>query len=139
LTENFELFLSDPQCRHIYLAACTDNGFARMLEPYQAHPARKRITLVSAGALVRSIANLRLNAVEWAEVFERRRRPGPPPLTREEIIGKAVTKLVGGGSPWSKTVRRRTKFGVWAEEDPAGSSDEGDDEMVLLDAYQGID
>jgi hypothetical protein len=110
-----------------------------MLEPYQVHHARKRITLVSAGWVGRGIASLRFSVTEWKEVFETRRAAGTPPFTREQVIGKAVSDLVGGGESWAQTMRRRYKgaaVGVWSEEEE--NEDEGE-EMLLLDAFQGID
>lgn len=75
LRANFDLFLSNPQCQHIFLAVCTDNGFARMLEPHRYTPAMERITLVSPGYVCREIEELALPTVEWKSVFKAKKRP----------------------------------------------------------------
>lgn len=74
IKETFQLFLSNPHCQHIFLATCTDNGFARMLEPYQYHAARNKITLVSPGFVCREIDVLGFNTTEWTNVFSRRQQ-----------------------------------------------------------------
>lgn len=74
IKETFQLFLSNPHCQHIFLATCTDNGFARMLEPYQYHAARNKITLVSPGLVCREIDSLGFNTTEWPNVFSRKQQ-----------------------------------------------------------------
>ncbi|KIX93551.1 uncharacterized protein Z520_10729 [Fonsecaea multimorphosa CBS 102226] len=70
IRENFHLFLSTPNCRAIFVAACLDNGFARMLEQYSDHPvARQKIVLVSPGYVAIEIQKLGLKTVEWPSVF----------------------------------------------------------------------
>ena len=50
--ENFELFLADPTCKAVFLAVCNDNGYVRVLEPYQFDPiAQKKVILVTAGGM----------------------------------------------------------------------------------------
>ncbi|OQV09163.1 hypothetical protein CLAIMM_13323 [Cladophialophora immunda] len=76
IRENFHLYLSTPNCHAIFLAACLDNGFARMLEQYSDHPmARQKIVLVSPGYVALEIQKLALNVVEWPNVFAVRTMP----------------------------------------------------------------
>jgi hypothetical protein len=75
--ENFHLFLSTPNCHAMFVAACLDNGFARMLEQYSDHPlARRKIVLVSPGYVALEIQRLCLQEIEWPSVFAKR---APPP------------------------------------------------------------
>ena len=82
--ENFQLFLSNPHCQHLFLAACTDNGFARMLEPYQYHSAREKVTLISTGHVGREIEKLGFNVTSWPLVFA----PSKIPKAFAEIEAK---------------------------------------------------
>lgn len=73
VSENFHLHLSNPYCHRVFLAACTDNGFARMLEQYQYHTAAyEKIVLVSLGYVESEIAKLGFRAVVWPSVFGRK-------------------------------------------------------------------
>jgi len=77
IRENFHLYLSTPNCHAIFVAACLDNGFARMLEQYSDHPkARQKIVLVSPGYVAIEIQRLGFNEVQWPQVFSIRT---PPP------------------------------------------------------------
>ncbi|KIW80972.1 hypothetical protein Z517_03995 [Fonsecaea pedrosoi CBS 271.37] len=76
IRENFHLYLSTPNCHAIFVAACLDNGFARMLEQYSDHPvARQKIVLVSPGYVANEIQKLALKVVEWPSVFAVRSMP----------------------------------------------------------------
>ena len=78
LTENFHLLLANPCCHRIFLAACTDNGFARMLEQYQYNTqAYEKILLVSPGYVESEIARLGFREVVWPAVFAKKMSPGP--------------------------------------------------------------
>lgn len=90
IKENFHLFLSNPYCEHLFLATCTDNGFARMLEPYRYNDVRDKITMVRAGYVCREIANLNLSSVAWPDVFADRAPPqsdAAAQLRRAQIAG----------------------------------------------------
>jgi hypothetical protein len=70
IAENFNLYLSTPNCHAIFLAACLDNGFARMLEQYTDHPtAHDKIVLVSPGHVAIEIFRLQFKTVVWTNVF----------------------------------------------------------------------
>jgi hypothetical protein len=75
IKDNFQLYLSNPSCQHIFLATCTDNGFARMLEPYRYHEVKNKITLVSQGYMLREIEVLGFETIEWPDIFSRRLAP----------------------------------------------------------------
>jgi hypothetical protein len=76
--ENFHLLLSNPHCHRIFLAACTDNGFARMLEQYQYHTAAyEKIVLVSPGYVESEIAKLGFREVKWPSVFLKKEPSNP--------------------------------------------------------------
>ena len=76
LSENFHLYLSTPNCHAVFVAACLDNGFARMLEPYSSHlPSRRKIVLVSHGYMGLEIQHLGLPEVTWSAVFAHRNVP----------------------------------------------------------------
>ncbi|ETN47160.1 uncharacterized protein HMPREF1541_01351 [Cyphellophora europaea CBS 101466] len=75
IKENFQLFLSNPYCHQVFLATCTDNGFARMIEPYRYHISKTKITLVSPGYVCREIETLGFNIVIWPDVFSKRTQP----------------------------------------------------------------
>ncbi|KAK5044738.1 hypothetical protein LTR84_010512 [Exophiala bonariae] len=71
IREHFHLFLSHPNCYAIFLAACKDNGFARMLEPYVDHPSiREKIILVSPGFKAPEIAGLPFTTIVWPSIFK---------------------------------------------------------------------
>ncbi|KAK6384830.1 hypothetical protein LTS17_002393 [Exophiala oligosperma] len=70
IRENFHLFLSTPNCHAIFIAACTDNGFVRMLEQYADHPfARQKIVLVSPGYIASEFQKYNFKSVTWPSVF----------------------------------------------------------------------
>ncbi|KAJ9609809.1 hypothetical protein H2200_006138 [Cladophialophora chaetospira] len=107
-TENFHLYLSTPNCHAIFLAACLDNGFARMLEQYNDHPiARQKIVLVSPGYVAIEIQRLGFTETQWPSVFAHQT---PPPavaanfekektrikLQRARVQRSASTPLMGG-------------------------------------------
>lgn len=77
IRENFHLLISNPLCHAIFLAAATDNGFARMLSPYQYNrEAYDKVILVSPGYVEGEIANLGFRDVTWPSVFQNR-SPSP--------------------------------------------------------------
>ncbi len=71
IRQNFELFVSNPYCSAVFLAVCYDNGFVRMLEPYQSMcmPLRNKIVLVRAGQTAPEFAKLPFEFVEFPTVF----------------------------------------------------------------------
>jgi hypothetical protein len=93
--ENFHLFLSTPNCHAIFVAACLDNGFARMLEQYSDHAlAREKIVLVSPGFMAFEIQNLGLREVQWPRVFAQRTAT-PEVLLKQKKHDKRVESLKG--------------------------------------------
>ena len=75
--ENLDLFLANAQCQHIFLAACRDSGFARMLEPYRYHTIASKITLVANGYIAPDIARLGWWTTTWPDVFGERANRTP--------------------------------------------------------------
>lgn len=74
-SENVHLFVRNPQCQTIFLAAVTDNGFARLLEQYAGdEDTKKKIVLVHPGFVRREIVALKFTAIEWPRVFQRQRQ-----------------------------------------------------------------
>ena len=74
--ENFNLLLSNPACHRVFLATCTDNGFARILQQYQYHPAAyEKIVLISPGYVESEIARLGFRSVVWPSVFLKKQPP----------------------------------------------------------------
>ena len=72
-TENFNLYVSNPYCFKTFLAICNDNGYVRMLEPYQnLELARSKIVLISNGLVEREYANLPFSLQEFPSVFRPR-------------------------------------------------------------------
>ncbi|KIV86976.1 hypothetical protein PV11_02549 [Exophiala sideris] len=81
IRENFHLFLSTPNCHAVFVAACTDAGFARMLEQYADHPvAYEKIVLVTPGFATLEIEKLQFKQTVWPNVF------GVRALSREEVL-----------------------------------------------------
>ncbi|KAJ9652403.1 hypothetical protein H2198_008324 [Neophaeococcomyces mojaviensis] len=76
IKETFHLFVSNPQCHAVFLAAAVDNGFARLLEQYACDEAiREKVVLVHPGYIIHEIADLNFKAVEWPTVFQRAKMP----------------------------------------------------------------
>lgn len=73
--ENFKHFITDSRCHHVFLAVCTDNSFARQLEPFRYKEARERITLVSPGYSEWEISEMNFNTVTWPTIFMPRQMP----------------------------------------------------------------
>lgn len=74
--EMFHLFIANPLCQTIFLAAATDNGFARLLEQYACiEAAKEKVVLVHPGYVIREIASLQYEAVEWPSVFKNQSMP----------------------------------------------------------------
>ncbi|EXJ92203.1 hypothetical protein A1O3_00753 [Capronia epimyces CBS 606.96] len=70
IRENFHLYLSTPNCHAVFVAACLDNGFARMLEQYSNHAvAYRKIILVTPGYMGLEIQRLGFKQVMWSSVF----------------------------------------------------------------------
>ncbi|EXJ69137.1 uncharacterized protein A1O5_08072 [Cladophialophora psammophila CBS 110553] len=96
IRENFHLYLSTPNCHAIFVAACLDNGFARMLEQYSDHPvARQKIVLVSPGYVAFEIQKLALKVVEWPSVFAARTMPANAAARHEKETLKLQTQRAG--------------------------------------------
>lgn len=94
--ENFHLFLSTPNCHAIFVAACLDNGFARMLEQYSNHTlARQKIVLVSPGYMAIEIQKLGLTETQWPTVFAHRNPPAQVAAKNQ----KEKAKLAGPLQP----------------------------------------
>lgn len=71
LQENFDLFISNPYCCAAFLAICYDNGFVRMLEPYQEIDAvQNKIILIKAGQTAWEFSRLPFEQVEFPTVFK---------------------------------------------------------------------
>ena len=69
--ENFSLYVSHPNCSAMFLALCFDNGFVRMLEPYQGNEiALRKIVLVKAGESAPEFQGLPFKTVEFPSVFQ---------------------------------------------------------------------
>ncbi|OAP59851.1 hypothetical protein AYL99_04853 [Fonsecaea erecta] len=93
IRENFHLYLSTPNCHAIFVAACLDNGFARMLEQYSDHPlARQKIVLVSPGYVAIEIQRLEFKVVEWPSVFAVRTIPPDAVAKHKKEMQRARTQ-----------------------------------------------
>lgn len=89
IPENFHLHLSNPYCHRVFLAACTDNGFARMLEQYQYHTAAyEKIVLVSLGYVESEIARLGFKAVVWPSVFVKKEAATPNEIRLKQLTAE---------------------------------------------------
>ncbi|KAK5087178.1 hypothetical protein LTR05_004349 [Lithohypha guttulata] len=76
IQETFHLFIANPHCHTIFLAAAVDNGFARLLEQYASvDAAKQKVVLVHPGYLIHETAELNYQAVEWPSVFQHRLMP----------------------------------------------------------------
>ncbi|KAI1614987.1 hypothetical protein EDD37DRAFT_630219 [Exophiala viscosa] len=85
IRENFHLFLSTPNCHAVFVAACTDAGFARMLEQYADHPiAYEKIVLVTPGFATLEIEKLQFKQTVWPNVF------GVRALSKEEVLRREI-------------------------------------------------
>lgn len=93
--ENFNLYLSTPNCAAIFVAACLDNGFARMLEPYTGHePSYEKIILVSPGHMALEMFKLNFKSVSWPSVFAQPDiRPEALQRHRQEALKRKTTAL----------------------------------------------
>lgn len=125
LQETFELFISNPMCQHVFLATCTDNGFARMLEPLRFTEARSRVTLISPGYVEREIAKLDLETIMWPTVFASQKRPYDQVIRARELMTAKLEKehnqnlnLVGAVDNVAATRVQNTIAGheTWQEE-----------------------
>lgn len=88
------MFLSNPACHAVFVAACRDNGFARMLEPYRYHQgARHKIKLIGSGYVGKEIAELGFETVDWDSVFERKQPPIEIRNKMAQIVEKGQTIL----------------------------------------------
>ena len=72
--QNFEFFVSNPYCSRVFLAVCYDNGFVRMLEPYQSMSPvlQNKIVLVKAGQTALEFDKLPFELVDFPSVFKER-------------------------------------------------------------------
>lgn len=116
IQEHVHLFIGNPSCHAIFLAAATDNGFARLLEQYVCDDAmRDKIVLVHPGYIIREIDALGLKAIEWSTVFQHDYMPIPSERkaagmanaarkTKEEME-VATTKFV-----WQNTWKELGRF-----------------------------
>ncbi|KIX02225.1 uncharacterized protein Z518_08164 [Rhinocladiella mackenziei CBS 650.93] len=99
IRENFHLYLSTPNCHAIFVAACLDNGFARMLEQYNDHPvAWAKIVLVSPGFLALEIQKLKFRQVLWPSVFSVRTVPKDIAIRTEKGLHKEQSLVRRGHS-----------------------------------------
>ncbi|KAL2417858.1 hypothetical protein ABEF95_002185 [Exophiala dermatitidis] len=90
IRENFHLYLSTPNCHAIFLAACLDNGFARMLEQYSNDPlAYQKIVLVTPGYMALEVQKLGFKQVMWSNVFATKAMPKEMVARYEKDIQKS--------------------------------------------------
>lgn len=75
IRENFNMCVTDPRCRHIFLAVCKDNSFARMLEGYQHDATRQKLTLVAPGYVQWELWDMHFRTTVWANVFRTQQMP----------------------------------------------------------------
>ncbi|EXJ93885.1 hypothetical protein A1O1_02278 [Capronia coronata CBS 617.96] len=111
IRENFHLYLSTPNCHAIFVAACLDNGFARMLEQYSNHPlAYQKIVLVNPGHMAFEIQNLGFKQVMWSNVFATMAMSKPLAMKYEKGLQKQ--RSLKGFSPclnWGANTARAAK------------------------------
>jgi hypothetical protein len=114
IRENFNLYISNPLCHAVFLACCTDNGFARMLSPYQYNrEAYEKIVLVSAGYVEREIGELGFRDVQWDAVFKQQPAPVSPSIAQMRVREQKKAKE-----------RTRTAIGLEAEKEKERASNE---------------
>jgi hypothetical protein len=107
IRENFNLYISNPLCHAVFLACCTDNGFARMLSPYQYNrEAYEKIVLVSVGYVEREIGELGFRDVQWDAVFKQQSAPVSPSVAQMRVREQKKAKE-----------RTRTAIGLEAEKE----------------------
>ncbi|KIW12134.1 hypothetical protein PV08_09409 [Exophiala spinifera] len=96
IRENFHLFLSTPNCHAVFVAACTDNGFVRMLEQYADHPfAWQKIVLVSPGYVASEFQRFNFKSVTWPSIFDSARMPHEMAMKLDQALRrKKVQKLL---------------------------------------------
>lgn len=93
IQETAHLFIANASCHAIFLAAATDNGFARMLEQYAYdEAARQKIVLVHPGHIVREISALGFEAVEWPSVFQKTSLPRISRQKAENLAHRAAQR-----------------------------------------------
>lgn len=116
-TENFHLYLSTPNCHAVFVAACTDNGFARMLEQYTHHPeAYQKIILVSPGFMGLEIQKLNFKHTSWPSVFESKTMPPEAVLKQErELKKQQIAEMRATGGLFVATTNAGNQPGVWQE------------------------
>ncbi|KAK5454346.1 hypothetical protein LTS15_006346 [Exophiala xenobiotica] len=77
------------------IRACTDNGFARMLEQYADHPfANQKIILVSPGYTALEFERFHFKHVEWPTVFAARTTPRETAIKRDKVLQKQRAQKV---------------------------------------------
>lgn len=92
IQETVHLFLANSSCQRIFLAAATDNGFARLLEQYAYDDIlRNKIILVHPGFVIREIETLGFPAMEWPSVFQKKCVP-PESRAKAQRIAVATAK-----------------------------------------------
>jgi len=90
LAETFHLFISNPHCSTIFLAAAKDNGFARLLEQYACiEAARAKVVIIHDGYIIHEICELGFPAVEWPSVFARSSMPVDAMKRRNKVLAHA--------------------------------------------------
>lgn len=71
----FRQFVENPQCKHIYFAACHDVGYISELTPYSGN--RDRITLVRTHSFHREFSKLNLRVEDFPNIFRNTPLDGP--------------------------------------------------------------
>lgn len=120
IQELAHLFIANPACHAVFLAAAKDNGFARLLEQYSCDAAvRDKIVVVHPGYIIREIDALGFKSVEWSSVFKRQYMPADSrqkaanmaraARKREEETETATAKFVFENT-WKELGKEMDKF-----------------------------
>lgn len=98
--ENFEFYIGDPSCQHVFFGGSADNGYARTLGPYTRDmDTAKRVTLIEGPPFAREVAemvgNKKFRKTSFENVFRNSKLPSG--TTSQDSPPKRYVDIVVSG------------------------------------------
>ena len=110
-TATFNLFINNPQCYAIMLAACHDNGYVRLLEPYIGNSLlQPKIALITNGSVGSEFHDIMLprgplETMEWPSIFNQ----SYSGYSLRKFRGKRA--VIAAEDQWEQSIQRRQSQG----------------------------
>ncbi|EME89346.1 uncharacterized protein MYCFIDRAFT_98041, partial [Pseudocercospora fijiensis CIRAD86] len=105
IRETFRLYMKISQCKHVFFAPCSDNGYLPLLESYKRTSA-SRLTLIEARPAESGFIELGLQRIKMPSIFRNENLPGKPipaacsPLSATPVRATSTSSIQAGTTPF---------------------------------------